>query len=311
MDKIPGIEKPTITSLPHVEDRISYIYLEKAKINRNDGAITSTNEDGTLYIPAGDLSLLILGPGTTITHRALELIGDAGVTVIWTGEQGVRYYASGRALTHSSSMLETQAKLFSNQRKHLDVVRKMYEMRFPGEDISKLTLQQLRGREGARVRNIYRQLSKKWNVEWNGRHYKPNDINASDPVNQALTYGNACLYGLAHSVICALGCSPGLGFVHVNHELSFVYDIADLYKAEYSIPIAFEVAASHYEKIESAVRMKCRDKFVELKLLEKMVRDIKYLLSDSSADLEKDLIYLWDNKEGTVPHGVSYKEGDK
>ena len=85
---------------------------------------------------------------------------------------------------------------------------------------------------------------------------------------------HACLYGLAHAVIVALGCAPGLGFVHVGHECSFVYDIADLYKAEVTIPIAFEVAAQAPEDL----RRRVRDAMVEHHILERMVHDIRWLL---------------------------------
>ena len=105
----------------------------------------------------------------------MELIGDTGVSVVWVGEHGVRYYAGGRPLTHRSRLLLQQAELVSNQRKHLAVARRMYEMRFPGEDVSAMTMQQLRGKEGSRVRKIYRQASKQWNIPWSGREFDPND----------------------------------------------------------------------------------------------------------------------------------------
>ncbi len=168
--------------------------------------------------------------------------------------------------------------MVTNQRKHLDVVRKMYMMRFPDEDVSGLTLQQLRGREGSRIRKVYRQQSEKWNVEWNGRVYNHEDFQSSDPVNQALSAAHACLYGLAHAVICSMGCSPALGFVHIGHECSFVYDIADLYKAEVTIPISFEAAASVNDDISRFVRHRVRDEMVKAHMLERMVHDIKYLL---------------------------------
>ena len=113
--------------------------------------------------------MLLLGPGTEITHRAMELIGDTGVTVIWVGEHGVRYYAHGRALNSHSQLIEQQARLVSNMRLHLAVVRKMYSMRFPNEDVSGLTLQQLRGREGSRMRKAYQEQAKKWKVNWKGK----------------------------------------------------------------------------------------------------------------------------------------------
>ena len=251
----------------------------------------------------------MLGPGTKITHRAMELIGDAGVTVIWVGEHGVRYYASGRPLTHHAALLQRQAELVSNMRMHLNVVRQMYCMRFPNEDVSRLTLQQLRGREGARIRAVYKRASKEWNVPWNGREYDPEDFTSGDSVNQALSAGHACLYGLAHAVIAALGCSPGLGFVHVGHENSFVYDIADLYKADITIPLAFEVAATiSKEEIPSVMRRKTRDKMVKMNILKQMVHDIKSLLAQEGESEDSDAVYLWDNRVGEVENGRSYGE---
>lgn len=295
--------------LPQIKDRMTFLYLEHCKLNRENSAITVTDDQGVVMVPAAAISVLLLGPGTNVSHRAMELIGDAGVSVIWVGEQGVRFYASGRALTHRAGLLQKQAELVSNQRKHLSVVRKMYEMRFPGEDVSKLTLQQLRGREGARVRGIYRQQAAQWNVAWNGRDYDPENFTAGDPVNQALSAGHACLYGLAHAVIVALGCSPGLGFVHVGHDCSFVYDIADLYKAEITIPIAFEIAAQQPPDLPSVVRRRVRDVMTEKHLLEQMVRDVKMLLSEEwSEEDERNArpVFLWDNKAGTVPNARSY-----
>ena len=238
--EIPGMIRPELQALPVIRDRMTFLYLERCRLNRQDSAITVTDEEGVVHIPAASISVLLLGPGTNVTHRAMELIGDAGVSVVWVGEHGVRYYASGRPLTHHTRLLLKQAELVSNTRKHLNVVRKMYVMRFEGEDVSRLTLQQLRGREGSRMRKLYREQSKKWGVAWDRRVYDPEDFAAGDPVNQALSAGNVCLYGLAHAVITALGCSPGLGFVHIGHDSSFVYDIADLYKAEVTIPIAFD-----------------------------------------------------------------------
>lgn len=310
-EKIPGIKQPELNALPQIGDRMTFIYLEHCTINRKDSAITAARKEGIIHIPAAAVSVLILGPGTDVSHRAMELIGDAGVTVIWTGEHGVRYYASGQSLTHRSGLLMEQARRVNNQRLHLEVVRKMYQLRFPDEDVSKLTLQQLRGREGSRIRNVYRQSSKKWNVPWNGRDYDPQNFEAGDPVNKALSMGHACLYGLAHAVIAALGCSPGLGFVHVGHDCSFVYDIADLYKAEITIPIAFEEAAKNPDDLERSVRHHVRDAMVKSHILERMVHNIQWLLKDDGAPNSElaNAVYLWDNKLGTVENGKQYHEG--
>ena len=183
----------------------------------------------------------------------------------------------------------------------------MYMLRFEGEDVSGLTLQQLRGREGSRMRSVYRNCSTRTGVKWNGREYDPDDFSASDPVNQALSAGNVCLYGLAHAVICALGCSPGLGFVHIGHELSFVYDIADLYKAETTIPIAFEIAAENPDDLPGKTRKRVRDAIAGSHILERMVKDIKYLFaSDDDTDEGGEPLYLWDDRQGAVDYGKSY-----
>ncbi len=300
-----GMQKPLLQELPVIGDRASFLYLEHCKISREDGAVTARDEDGTVHIPAAAVSVLLLGPGTEVSHRAMELIGDTGITVVWVGEHGVRCYANGRPLTASSRLLEQQARMFSNTRTHLAVVRKMYEMRFPDEDVSGLTLQQLRGREGARVRRIYRENAKKWNLPWNGRIYDITDYAGSDPVNQALSAGNVCLYGLAAAVIAALGLSPGLGFVHVGHALSFAYDIADLYKAETSIPLAFALGAKHPPEIGSEMRRQMRDVFAKTHLIERMVKDIKTLLQTEETS-EQETLYLWDDKKGSAEYGVSY-----
>ena len=312
MSEMPGMIRPELQALPQIRDRMTFLYLERCKLNRENSAITVTDENGVVHIPAAAISVLLLGPGTDITHRAMELIGDAGVSIVWVGEHGVRYYAGGSVLTHSSRLLNKQAQLVSNQRKHLDVVKKMYMLRFAGEDVSNLTLQQLRGREGTRMRSIYKKYSAETGVPWHGRSYDPEDFSSGDPVNQALSAGNVCLYGLAHAVICALGCSPGLGFVHIGHELSFAYDIADLYKAEITIPIAFRIAAENPENLPSETRRRVRDAISEAHLLERMVKDIKYLLSDEDNNTVNDQepLYLWDNKKEKVDYGKSYTEED-
>ena len=308
MGDLPGMERPALQALPQIEDRLTFLYLEHCQINREDSAILIRDDRGTTRVPAAAITVLLLGPGTTVTHRAVELIGDAGVGIVWVGEHGVRFYASGRPLTHRAHLLMKQAKLVSNQRPHLAVVRKMYHRRFPNVDVSGLTTQQLRGREGSRVRKTYRAAAEKWKIPWNGREFDPDNFSSGDPVNQALSAGHACLYGLAHAVIVALGCAPGLGFIHVGHERSFVYDIADLYKAEITIPIAFEMAAQTLGDLSGAVRHRVRDEMASTHLLERMVKDIRFLLSDDEWADEgtTDVTYLWDAQKGAVANGRNY-----
>ena len=306
---LPGLQKPELQALPQIRDRLSFLYLEHCVINRQDGAITVADVRGTVHVPAASLGVLLLGPGTSISHRAMELMGDAGVSILWVGEHGVRYYAHGRPLTHSSTLLLRQAELVCNTQSRVAVARKMYQMRFPNEDVSTLTMQQLRGREGARVRSVYRRMSHETGVPWSGREYDPEDFDAGSPVNMALSAAHACLYGVAHSVIVAMGLAPGLGFVHAGHERSFVYDIADLYKADITIPIAFQVAAEKAEDIGAVTRRRVRDAISNGHILARVVKDIRWLLLGDDAaqeEAETNIVYLWDNKRGAVPNATSY-----
>ncbi|MDU1027864.1 MAG: type I-E CRISPR-associated endonuclease Cas1e [Clostridiales bacterium] len=310
-DQSFGAKKTDLTELPRIGDRVSFIYLEHAKIHRQDSAITVSDSRGTVRIPVAMIGVLLLGPGTDISHRAVELIGDTGTGMIWVGERGVRYYAHGRALAHSTRFLEKQAALVSNTRSRLAVARKMYQMRFPDEDVSKLTMQQLRGREGARVRNVYRRQAKAKKIPWDGRVYDPDNYDNATPVNQALSAANVALYGVAHSIIVALGCSPGLGFIHTGHDKAFVYDVADLYKAELTIPIAFDVAATcgPDDDIGRVTRLRIRDAVADGKLMSRMVQDLQILLDiplDESC--QADTIHLWDDRESLVKYGVNYSE---
>jgi CRISPR-associated protein Cas1 len=297
-------------------DRISYLYLDKCVINRDSNAITATDERGTVHIPAASVGVLLLGPGTTVTHQAMVLMSDSGSTVVWVGERGVRYYGHGSSLARSSRLVEAQAAAVSNQRSRLAVARAMYGMRFPGEDVSAQAMQQLRGREGARMRRLYRQHAERTGVEWAGRSYDPHDWDAGDPVNKALSAANAALYGLVHSVILALGCSPALGFVHTGHQLSFVYDIADLYKAEFAIPVAFDIGGGDSLDIGMDTRCRMRELFHDGALLDRCSQDIRGLLLGEAVSKPDELteavdygdVSIWDEYVGSVPGGVSYAD---
>lgn len=306
-----GAKKTNLKELPKISDRVSYIYIEHAKINRQDSAITVLTDKGMVKIPAAMIGILMLGPGTDITHRAVELIGDTGTCIVWVGERGVRNYANARPLAHSTKLLEQQAKLFSNTKSRLRVARNMYQMRYRDENPNALTMQQLRGREGARVRQIYRLYSKKYKVEWDGREYQVDDYESGTAVNKALSSANVSLYGLVHSITVALGMSPGLGFVHQGHDRAFVYDIADLYKAEYTIPLSFQIAAEYgdTEDVGTIARQKLRDKIAEGKLMPQIVKDIQYLMEiEAEEQIEIESMSLWDEKAEKVEYGVNYSE---
>ncbi|MEW1725060.1 type I-E CRISPR-associated endonuclease Cas1e [Streptomyces sp. NPDC093109] len=302
--------------LTRTGERVSFIYLERCTIHRDSNAITAEDADGTTHIPSATIGTLLLGPGTRITHQAMSVLGETGAAVAWVGEHGVRYYAGGRALSRSAALVEAQATQWSNMRSRLSVARAMYRLRFPDEDPAGLTRHQLLGREGDRVKECYRAQAARTGVRWNGRKYTPGDFSSGDAVNQGITAAAQCMYGIAHAVVTSLGCSPGLGFVHSGHELSFVLDIADLYKTEIGIPLAFDIAAEDKEDVGPRTRRGLRDRINETGLLDRCVNDIKHLLlpdhqhtADDPAG-EQDRVTLQSDQGHRVAAGVNYGTGD-
>lgn len=299
--------------LHRLEDRVSTLYVERTHVDRDDNAVVLINKERTVRVPAVMVAVVLLGPGTRVTHGAMNLLGDSGTAVCWVGEHGVRMYAAGMGTSRSSKLLIRQAALVSRQQERLGVARRMYAMRFPGEDVQSLTMQQLRGREGYRVKKLYREHSLRTGLAWERRSYVPGrPDDAGDDVNRVLSAANACLYGLCHAVIVGLGASPGLGFVHTGSAMSFVLDVADLYKGETTIPLAFELAAAgHLE--ERDVRLAFRDRLKNGRLLHRVIDDVRSLLADPDSTSTEDEIEsgLWDDKSGIVESGVDWSGPDE
>ncbi|WP_367431105.1 type I-E CRISPR-associated endonuclease Cas1e [Streptomyces celluloflavus] len=293
--------------LHRLADRVSSVYVERSHLDRDENAVVIINKQQTVRVPAAMVAVMLLGPGTRVTHGAIRLLADSGTTVCWVGEQGVRMYAAGLGPSRGAGLLHRQAWLVTRPKERLAVARAMYGMRFPGEDVSALTMQQLRGREGTRIRKYYRAQADRTGVPWNGRVYKAGDaFAAGDDLNRLLSAANAALYGICHAVIIGLGASPGLGFVHTGKATSFVLDIADLYKAEYTIPLAFDLAAQGLTE-ERDARLGLRDLIARDKLLSRIVTDVKNLLTPEGTDFDdSEANLLWDEHLGTVPGGTNY-----
>lgn len=307
--------------LPKVRNSWTYLYTERCVVEQDDQAIALFDETGKTPVPCASLSLLMLGPGTKITHAAIRTLADNGCLVAWSGEEGVRFYAQGMGETRSSANLLRQAVLHADPEQRLRVVRRMYEMRFPDPLDPALTLQQIRGKEGIRVRETYARWSRETGVKWDGRSYKQADWRKATPINRALSAANSCLYGVAHAAIVAAGYSPALGFIHTGKMLSFVYDVGDLYKAELTIPAAFRCTAAGEQKLESRVRHVCRDLIREQKVLARIVDDLDQLFDTDTRAIEheRELIDrfdaqpggLWDSDEGHVAGGVNYADEEE
>ncbi|MFF0296309.1 type I-E CRISPR-associated endonuclease Cas1e [Kitasatospora sp. NPDC004614] len=304
--------------LPRIADSLSFLYLDIVRIVQDDTGVCAeitTEQRGTetVHLPTAALSCVLLGPGTSITARALATFARHGTTVVIAGSGGVRCYAASLPESLSTTWLERQARAWADDRRRLDIAVAMYRQRFGGTDLpTDINLDKLRGMEGQRVKAHYRLLAQQHRIGRFRRNYNPDSWDTQDPVNLALSAANTCLYGIVHAAVLALGCSPALGFVHSGNQQAFVYDIADLYKAELTIPLAFSLHSS--PEPESEARRSFRDGLRLFKLLPRIVTDVQRLLAPNAditaPDLDEQLVDLWDPVVGTVAGGVNYASGD-
>ncbi|MGW8376006.1 type I-E CRISPR-associated endonuclease Cas1e [Streptomyces sp. ODS28] len=301
--------------LPRVGDSLSFLYLDIARVVQDDTGVDAVVEtpDGEqrIPLPTAALSCLLLGPGVSITTRALTTLARHRTTVICTGSAGVRCYSSTTPDAQPSTWLETQAAAWASPESRAQVAHRMYRMRFGDTAPADSTIAQLRGLEGQRMKGFYRTLAAQNGLRPFKRSYDPADWDSQDPVNQALSAANTCLYGITHAALAAIGCSPGLGFVHSGTSHAFVYDIADLYKSELTLPLAFSLHRS--TDPEGDARRSFRDNLRLFKLLPRIVADIQNLLEpgagatpDDVEEATEELVHLWDPSAGLLGGGVNY-----
>jgi CRISP-associated protein Cas1 len=304
-------------ALPKVRDSWSFLYVEHCRVEQEDKAIAIHDKRGRTPVPCASLTTLVLGPGTSITHAAIRALADNGCLVVWSGEDNVRFYALGMGETRSSANLLHQARTWADPALHLQVVRRLYEIRFEEPLPPSATLRQIRGREGMRVRRAYADASSATGVSWRGRSYKRGEWHKADHVNRALSAANSYLYGVCHAAIVSAGFSPALGFIHTGKMLSFVYDVADLYKTSVSVPAAFKAASQGSAGLNRRVRLACREAFAEARLLVRIIPDIQLALGVAHTFEERDVLLdreemqpssLWDSDVATVAGGLNYSD---
>ncbi|KAA3605184.1 MAG: type I-E CRISPR-associated endonuclease Cas1 [Planctomycetota bacterium] len=286
-----------------LKDRVSILFVEYGRIDVRDGAFVVIDKQGErTQIPIGGVTCLMLEPGTRVSHAAVRLAAEVGCLLVWVGEAGVRFYSAGRPGGARSDRLLYQAKLALDETARLRVVRRMYEVRFGEEPPTRRSVDQLRGIEGARVRKMYGYFAQKYGITWKGRRYDPNDWSKADLPNRCLSAATAALYGVCEAAVLAAGYSPAIGFIHSGKPLSFVYDIADLFKFETVVPAAFKAAAGGEQPPERRVRLACRDAFRRTRLLKRIIPAIDDVLAAGGLEIPAGL------RPGQVPPALPKQE---
>ncbi|MFP4647435.1 MAG: type I-E CRISPR-associated endonuclease Cas1e [Candidatus Acetothermia bacterium] len=267
-----------------LNDRQSYVFLGKGRIDVKDGAFVVIDKEGVrTQIPVGGLACVLLQPGTRISHAAVQLASENGCLLVWIGDGAVRLYSAAKKLGRPDNTLY-QAKLALNGKARLQVVREMFRRRFDEEPPRKRSVDQLRGIEGSRVKKLYSNFARRYGVDWTRRKYDPKDWSKGDLANRCLSAGMACLYGVTEAAIHIAGYDPSIGFLHVGKRKSFVYDIADIYKFDLIVPKVFEIVSKHPSDAARKVRREARDSFRQANLLKTLIDDINDILDAGELD---------------------------
>lgn len=298
------MKQTTIKENSVMSERLPYMYVEHAVIEQCDSSVQILQGKDRIPVPVASIGCLILGPGCSITHRAIEAMCDSGCLLIWSGEHLRTWYAEGMQENRSSANLLKQATHYADPVKHMNVVRWMYDSRFGGDmQVKGQSLEQLRGAEGLRMKALYQQYADQYHVKWNGRMYNRDKFETQDSIQQLLTIGNKYLYNVCHAVISGLGYSPAIGFIHTGMMRSFIYDIADLYKHEYVIPLAFEMCANGQVDF-SEFRQKLRGIILQKRLISVICTDLKSMFGGNTSEEESEGA-LWDPSKNKKA-GINY-----
>jgi len=277
--------KITRDSLPQVKDKYPFLYLERGRLEIDDSSIKWIDSEANVVpLPVATLNTLLLGPGTTVTHDAIKTAVAANCSVCWVGEDTLLFYAAGFLPTADTRNLKRQIELYANTEKSVEVARRMFYRRFPDTDLTGKSLKEMMGMEGHRVRSLYQEKAREYQVGWKGRTFTPGRFDLSDITNQVLTATNAALYGILCSAVHSMGYSPHIGFIHSGSPLPFVYDLADLYKENLCIDVAFSLTrdmAGRYNKHKVADAF--RQRVIEMDLLAILAEDIQDLMGGARA----------------------------
>lgn len=278
-----GLEKVRI---PY-NARHGLIWLDRGRLDVADGALRFVTAGGVLEageyeIPHQAIAMVLLGPGSSVTHDCMRLLASHGTALAFIGEGGVKLYTAPPLMSGSSALARRQAELWAKPQARMTVARQMYALRF-GEILpATRDIEVLRGLEGARVKAAYVRLAQEYGIEWKGRHYDRANPGAADAANQAINHASSAVRAAAGIAVMAIATIPQLGFVHEDSSQAFVLDVADLYRDSATLRIAFGAVrsmASFDMTLERLVRRQANATFADEDVIPSMIERIKHLLS--------------------------------
>jgi len=282
--------------IPH-GDRHGLIWLSRGRLFVEDGTLrficteSAELEAGDYAIPYQNVSLILLGPGSTVSHDVLRILARHGTLLAAVGEGGTKFYTAPPMGQGHSEVARAHARLWADEKVRLDTARRMYAFRF-GKILPHRDISVLRGIEGARMKETYRIQADRYRLPWEGRRYDRHQPEGADIPNQAINHAATFVECAADVAVAAVGALPPLGFIHEDSSNAFTLDIADLYRAEVTLPLAFRVARQALDNsglnLERTLRREAAMEFRRGKLIPKMIDRIKELLGvhDAGGDAQ-------------------------
>ncbi len=284
--------------IPHT-DRAGLLWLSRGALTARDGTLTFERgpygtendplEPGHYAIPFQGVSMILLGPGSTVSHDALRLLARHGTALAAVGEDGVRCYTAPPLIADRSGLARRQARVWADAKTRLQIARRMYAWRL-GDVLPRSDLAVMRGIEGARMKETYRLMATTIGIEWRGRRYDRSRPMASDLPNQALNHASSAVEAAAAIAVSATATVPQLGFIHEDAGQSFVLDIADLFRDSVTIPTAFRAAkkvlAAPRANIERVTRRETGYVLSREQTIPRMIDRIKDLFGDPKPNKE-------------------------
>lgn len=283
----PGRLGLAASRIPHA-DRHGLLWLERGKLSAEEGSLrflaaqSDTLAAGDYAIPFQSISMILLGPGTSLTHDVLRLAARHGLLIAAVGEGGVKSYTAPPMGQGRSDVARIHAKRWADQKERIDTARRMYAWRF-GRILPHREIETLRGIEGARMKEAYRLVAQRFGIEWHGRRYDRDDPQAADLPNQAINHAATFVEAAAEIAVVSVGALPPLGFIHEESSNAFTLDIADLYRVDVTLPLAFGAVKATREgksiPLERELRRRAAKAFRNEKLIPRMIDRVKELFN--------------------------------
>lgn len=269
-----------------VNNKLPFVYLEMGKLRIQSSQLAFENSLEVVSLPGGRFSTIFMGPGTTVTEGAIKQCMKTKCLIVWCGEDITKCYAMLPIFNQSSDNLTNQINLYT--KKFDKLLKRYFEIRFnrPLVLIGSPTPEKIRGIEGAYMKKLYIEYAKKYGIPYSGR-MREDSWDKNTVYNKAISICNSLLYGMCCSVLVSLGYSPSLGLLHKGDMLSLVYDIADIYKPIFSIPLGFELAKDINDKttppeiVDKEIRKRALGLLMKLDIINKTIIDIGDLFNDN------------------------------